>query len=169
MSPTEFDFLINFIGEIILRNETTFRKSFLFKKFWHWRYVLINSMTLSPFHCISQSPKRSTIPTAVQTHTTLEHMAGHPRCVFINYIWLNQLSNTTNLWWIDVYYLVINYIFRRLWSSSGWLINKKHISSYIWHAYFLRRMGGGVIGWGYEISCVLGREWGCIWVCIMLT
>ena len=23
-------------------------------------------------------------------------------------IWLNQLSNTTNLWWIDVYYLVIN-------------------------------------------------------------
>jgi len=25
------------------------------------------------------------------------------------YIWLNQLSNTTNLWWIDVYYIVINY------------------------------------------------------------
>ena len=35
------------------------------------------------------------------------------------YIWLNQLSNTTNLWWIDVYYLVINYMFRRLWPSSG--------------------------------------------------
>ena len=30
-----------------------------------------------------------------------------------------QLSNTTNLWWIDVYYLVINYMFRRLWPSSG--------------------------------------------------
>ena len=42
------------------------------------------------------------------------HMVGHPRCVFINYIWFNQLSNTTNLWWIDVYYLVINYMFRRL-------------------------------------------------------
>ena len=41
-------------------------------------------------------------------------MVGHPRCVFINYIWLNQLSNTTNLWWIGVYYLVINYMFRRL-------------------------------------------------------
>jgi hypothetical protein len=36
-------------------------------------------------------------------------MVGHPRCVFINYIWLNQLSNTNNLWWIDVYYLVINW------------------------------------------------------------
>ena len=54
------------------------------------------------------------------------HMVGHPRCVFINYIWLNQLSNTTNLWWIDVYYLVINYMFRRLWPSSDWLIDKKH-------------------------------------------
>ena len=24
------------------------------------------------------------------------HMVGHPRCVFINYIWLDQLSNRTN-------------------------------------------------------------------------
>ena len=51
-------------------------------------------------------------------------MVVHPRCVFKNYIWLNQLSNTTNLWWIDGYYLVINYMFRRLWPSSGWWINK---------------------------------------------
>ena len=36
-----------------------------------------------------------------------------------DYIWLNQLSNTTNLWWIDVYYIVINYMFRCLWPSSG--------------------------------------------------
>ena len=36
-----------------------------------------------------------------------------------DYIRLNQLSNTTNLWWIDVYYIVINYMFRRLWPSSG--------------------------------------------------
>ena len=50
---------------------------------------------------------------------TLNHMVGHPRCVFINYIWLNQLSNTTNLWWIDANYVVINYMFRRLWPSSG--------------------------------------------------
>ena len=39
---------------------------------------------------------------------------------------------------------------------------KTHISSYIWHASYIRRMVGGVIGWGYEISCVLGREGGCI-------
>ena len=32
------------------------------------------------------------------------HMVGHPRCVFINYIWPNQLSNTTNLWQIYFYY-----------------------------------------------------------------
>ena len=25
------------------------------------------------------------------------HMVGHPHCVFIKYIWLNQLSNTTNV------------------------------------------------------------------------
>ena len=36
----------------------------------------------------------------------------------LGYIWLNQLSNTTNLWWIAVYYVVINYMFRRLWPSS---------------------------------------------------
>ena len=30
----------------------------------------------------------------------LDHMVGrHPRCVFINYNWINQLSNTT-IWWL---------------------------------------------------------------------
>ena len=95
-------------------------------------------------------------------------MVGHPRCVFINYIWLNQLSSTTNLWWIDVYYLVINYMFRRFGhlQVDELTKNKKtHISSYIWHASYIRRMVGGVIRWGYEISCVLGREggvYGCV-------
>jgi len=51
--------------------------------------------------------------------TLRDRVVGHPRCVFINYILLNQLSNTINLWWIDVYYIVINYMFRRLWPSSG--------------------------------------------------
>ena len=59
-----------------------------------------------------------------------------------DYVWLNQLSNTTNLWWIDVYYIVINHMFRRLWPSSGWWVNKKHISSYIWHASLMYG------GWG---------------------
>jgi len=29
------------------------------------------------------------------------HMVRHPRCVFINYNWINQLSNTT-IWWLDI-------------------------------------------------------------------
>ena len=33
--------------------------------------------------------------------------------------WLNKLSNTTNLWYMYVYYIGINYMFRRLWPSSG--------------------------------------------------
>ena len=39
-------------------------------------------------------------------------------------------------------------------------LTKTHISSYIRHSSFIRRVVGGVIGWGYEISCVLGREGG---------
>jgi len=43
-----------------------------------------------------------------------DHTVRHPRCVFINYNWINQLSNTT-IWWLDiyvVYYIGINYMFR---------------------------------------------------------
>ena len=50
------------------------------------------------------------VSTELRTKTAprwfVNRMVCHPRCVFINYIWLNQLSNITNLWWIDVYYLV---------------------------------------------------------------
>jgi hypothetical protein len=63
--------------------------------------------------------KVTKLPLFLAAMSLLGHMVGHPRCVFINYIWLNQLSNATNLWWIDVYYLVINYMFRCLWPSSG--------------------------------------------------
>ena len=28
-------------------------------------------------------------------------MVRHPRCVFINYNWINELSNTT-IWWLDL-------------------------------------------------------------------
>ena len=65
-------------------------------------------------------PRKFCLPFGTETElSNKDHMVGHPRCVFINYIWLNQLSNTTNLWWIDVYYIVINYMFQRLWPSSG--------------------------------------------------
>ena len=36
------------------------------------------------------------------------HMVGHPRCVFINYNWINQLSNTT-IWWLDICCLLHRY------------------------------------------------------------
>jgi hypothetical protein len=36
----------------------------------------------------------------------------------------------------------------------------KNIGSYIWHASYIQEGGGGVIGWGYEILCVLSREGG---------
>ena len=43
--------------------------------------------------------------------------------------------------------------------------NKTYISILHMACFFIWRMGGGVIGWGYEISCVLGREggvYGCV-------
>jgi len=36
------------------------------------------------------------------------HMVRHPRCVFINYNWINQLSNTT-IWWLDMCCLLHRY------------------------------------------------------------
>ena len=33
--------------------------------------------------------------------------------------WLDQLSNTANLWYIYVYYISITYMFRRLWLPTG--------------------------------------------------
>ena len=36
------------------------------------------------------------------------HMVRHPRCVFINYNWSNQLSNTT-IWWLDICCLLHRY------------------------------------------------------------
>jgi hypothetical protein len=35
-------------------------------------------------------------------------MAHHPRCVFINYNWINQLSNTT-IWRLDICCLLHRY------------------------------------------------------------
>jgi len=57
----------------------------------------------------------------LSSNNMLNHMVRHPRCVFINYNWINQLSNTT-IWWLDiyvVYYIDISYMFWLLWPSSG--------------------------------------------------
>ena len=39
------------------------------------------------------------------------HMVRHLRCVFINYNWINQLSNTT-IWWLDICCLLHTYQLR---------------------------------------------------------
>jgi len=36
------------------------------------------------------------------------YVVRHPRCVFINYNWINQLSNTTT-WWFDICCLLHRY------------------------------------------------------------
>ena len=38
----------------------------------------------------------------------LDHMVRHPRCVFLNYNWINQLSNTT-IWWLNICCLLHRY------------------------------------------------------------
>ena len=71
MPPSEFEFLINLIGEKSRKRTQRSGKPFLFKKGWHCRCVSINSMTLSWVHSISQLPKRSRNHTTLQIRTTL--------------------------------------------------------------------------------------------------
>ena len=47
-------------------------------------------------------------------------MVRHPRCVFINYNWINQLSNTT-VWWLDRYMLFITQVSTTYFGSYGHL------------------------------------------------
>jgi hypothetical protein len=56
MSPSEFKFIFNLIGEKISKRTRRSRKPFLFKKGWHWCCVSINSMTLSYILSSSQLP-----------------------------------------------------------------------------------------------------------------
>ena len=65
--------------------------------------------------------------------------------------------------------MFITYLSNTWFGAYGHLqvdeLTKAHIRSYIWHASFIRRVGVGVIGWGYEISCVFVREggvYGCV-------
>ena len=39
---------------------------------------------------------------------SFNHMVRHPRCFFINYNWINQLSNTT-IWWLEICRLLHKY------------------------------------------------------------
>jgi hypothetical protein len=88
------------------------------------------------------------------------HMVRHPRCVIINYNWINQLSNTT-IWWLGiyvVYYIGINYVFRLLWPSSGWQIDYKLVSSYTLACVLCMVEGGlGLDGGTRSGVCWVGR------------
>ena len=79
-------------------------QSFTFTPLMGLRGLFWGELNLSINFDISNSIK--------QTRIRREHYTP-------NYIWLNQLSNTTNLWQIYVYYIGINCMFRRLWPSSG--------------------------------------------------
>jgi len=48
------------------------------------------------------------MPLLIAHYINVRHMVRHPRCVFINYNWINQLSNTT-IWWLDICRLLHRY------------------------------------------------------------
>ena len=91
--------------------------------------------------------------------STCSYGSSSPLCLY-KLCWYHQLSNTT-IWWLDICCLLHRYQLHVSVRMAIFRLNEliKNISSYIWHASYI--YGGGVfIGWGYEISCVLGREWG---------
>ena len=57
---------------------------------------------------------------------------------------------------VDVCYLLhkYHYMFRRLWPSSGWMNWQKHRQIYLASVLYTVE-GRGIIGWRYEISCLL--------------
>ena len=82
------------------------------------------------------------------------HMVRQPRCVFINYNWINQLSNTT-IWWLDICCLLHRYqlhvsALMAIFRLMGWQQNCKQL-------YFGMRLvygGGGLGSDGGTRSCV---------------
>jgi len=121
-----------------------------------WVWINACSRCLSSFIASLNSNLWISLTTQNTTQNTCSnHMVRHPRCVFINYNWINQLSNTT-IWWLDIcfYYIGINYMFRLLWPSSGWQIDNKLLRSYILACVLCMVEGG----WGWmgvrDLVCV---------------
>ena len=83
------------------------------------------------------------------------HTVRHPCCVFIKYIGLNQFSNTTNLCYIYVYYIDINYMFRCLWPSSGWWIDKNTHKQLHLACVFCTEEEGGMFAANKRVSHVV--------------
>ena len=63
-------------------------------KVWGTTHGLLLDMKNSYRSCDEHEEK-------VRVFGYLKHTVRHPRCVFINYNWTNQLSNTT-IWWLDI-------------------------------------------------------------------
>ena len=81
-------------------------------------------------------------------------MFRHPRCVFIKYNWINQLSNTT-IWWLDICHLLHRHqlhvsAFMAIFRLIDWQQTCKQLYFGIHFVY-----GGGVLGLdGGTRSCV---------------
>ena len=67
------------------------------RSLWRLRLLLVSDIP-SP-----TCPRRYRILSVDSFHTV-----RHPRCVFIHYNWINQLSNTT-VWWLDICCLLHRY------------------------------------------------------------
>ena len=78
--------------------------------------VLSETLTLKWANGILAFPKNTILHNVqlcqIYCHTlnvsSINRMVLHPRCVFINYNWINQLSNTT-VWWLDICCLLHRY------------------------------------------------------------
>ena len=78
----------------------------------NWEDHVVASICQFPDFCML---KRSSMflenVTTYRLNYIMSHyysMVRHPRCVFINYNWINQLLNTT-IWWLDICCLLHRY------------------------------------------------------------
>ena len=78
----------------------------IYNNFCYMKFLITQSSTDPPPPQYSQSPQRPVHKHPKKCSST--HMVRHPRCVFINYNWINQLSNTT-IWWLDICCLLHRY------------------------------------------------------------
>jgi hypothetical protein len=72
-----------------------------------WSFVKNRKITCCSFKIYDDVMQSTDTPHYSFSFTDV-HMARQHRCVFINYNWINQLSNTT-IWWLDICCLLLRY------------------------------------------------------------